>query len=179
MSVPIEWNETAVDLQAKLEAVADIGVGNVEVSGGPGDETGSKPYVVRFVGALSGSSQRLLLQKSLLTGGEHTIRRDEALSVKAAAYDRYTVTATNIGNRVTVGPIELTETVPSPLVVVAAEVEARPSEVTAACPVAQTVTCEFNGQVSPGGKLVMTVEVALRSFVYSGTLADEVAVSGG
>jgi hypothetical protein len=47
----VNWNATSLEMQESLEGM--YGAGNVEVTGGPGDETGSKPYVIRFVGELS------------------------------------------------------------------------------------------------------------------------------
>lgn len=179
LSAPIEWDETAAGVQAKLEAVQAIGAGNVEVTGGPGDETGSMPYFAKFVGALSGSGKGVLLRNSLLTGGEHTVKRDEGLEVEAAANDYYTITATNDGSQTTVGPINLTDRIPSQLAVVEAQLRVRPSEQFVECSVAQVVSCEFTEPVPPGAKLIMTVEVALRSPAFSGVLANEVTVSGG
>ena len=179
LSAPIEWDETAAGVQAKLEAVQAIGVGNVEVNGGPGDEIGSKPYFVKFVGALSGRGKEVLLRNSLLTGGEHILERDEALDVESTAYDRYTVTATNDGSRPTAGPITITDKIPSQLAVVEAQVQMRPSELVAKCPVAQIVSCEFDEPVPPGAKLIVTVRVALRSASFSGIFRNEMTVSGG
>ena len=179
LSMPIEWDETAARLQSKLEAVQAIGIGNVEVSGGPGDETGSKPYFVRFIGALSGRGEGVSLRNSLLTGGEHTLIRDEGLDVEPVAYDSYTITATNVGSEATAGPITVTDKIPSQLAVVEAQVQMRPGEVFVKCPVAQVVSCDFDEPVPPGAKLIMTVTVALRSASFSGALANETTVSGG
>jgi hypothetical protein len=48
----LEWDATSVEMQEALEGI--YGTGNIEVlPGGRGDEPGSKPYVVRFVGELA------------------------------------------------------------------------------------------------------------------------------
>lgn len=51
-SAPIAWNATAAQVQAALELVSTIGVGNVIVTGGPFPGT---PFVVSFIGARSGT----------------------------------------------------------------------------------------------------------------------------
>lgn len=160
LSGPIEWNETAADLQAKLEAMRDIGSGNVEVSGGPGDELGTKPYLVTFVGALSGNERPLITEQVLLTGGEHLVEPERGLSTTAAAYDHFTITATNVGSRAATGSTTITDAVPAQLAVVEAEVRERPSGLNVPCAATQTVTCEFSEQLPPGAKLVVTVKVA-------------------
>lgn len=43
---------TAAQMKAALEALASIGAGNVEVTGGPGGAGGKVPYYVTFKGAL-------------------------------------------------------------------------------------------------------------------------------
>src|SRR5580693_2623976 len=49
-----EWDATHEEVQQGLEGI--YGKGNVSVAGGPGDETGSKPYVITFIGELAGRS---------------------------------------------------------------------------------------------------------------------------
>jgi hypothetical protein len=49
----LEFDSTAAEVQSALEALPSIGAGNVELSDGPGDATGSSPYVVSFEGALA------------------------------------------------------------------------------------------------------------------------------
>ena len=44
------FNATAEEVKAALEALSNIDPGDVAVTGGPGDETGTKPYVVTFGG---------------------------------------------------------------------------------------------------------------------------------
>jgi WD40-like Beta Propeller Repeat len=48
----IEWNASAAEVETALNALTSIntGGGSVSVTGGPGDETGSEPYVVTFDG---------------------------------------------------------------------------------------------------------------------------------
>jgi hypothetical protein len=41
-----EWDATSAEVQTSLEGI--YGAGNVRVTGGPGDETGTKPYVITW-----------------------------------------------------------------------------------------------------------------------------------
>jgi hypothetical protein len=58
----LPWNATGAQVKAALEALSSIGGagGNVEVSGGPGDDTGTRPYLVTFGGALAGTDLDLM-----------------------------------------------------------------------------------------------------------------------
>lgn len=51
-ALAIPYNATAAALEAILEALPNVGVGNVAVIGGPGDPGGTTPYTIEFVGAL-------------------------------------------------------------------------------------------------------------------------------
>ena len=48
---PILFNSTPAAVATKLEALADIGPGDVVVTGGPGDLQASHPYFIEFTGA--------------------------------------------------------------------------------------------------------------------------------
>lgn len=52
----IKYNATAKELEEALVALENVAAGDVEVSGGPGDETGSKPYLVVFRAAWAGKN---------------------------------------------------------------------------------------------------------------------------
>ncbi len=56
MTGPIPYNATPAEVKTALEALSNIGGvgGTVSVSGGPGDLTGSSPYVITFGGSLAG-----------------------------------------------------------------------------------------------------------------------------
>lgn len=73
-ATPIASNAPATTVQGALEGLSSIGIGNVTVSGGPGDATASHPYIVTFAGTLAGKPQALITANStLLTGGNtHT-----------------------------------------------------------------------------------------------------------
>lgn len=61
----IAYDATFGDVEAALEALSNIGIGNVNVTGGAGG-----PWVVTFVNALGNQSQSaLVVDNALLTGG--------------------------------------------------------------------------------------------------------------
>jgi hypothetical protein len=62
----IAYNATAATVQTRLQALSNIGSGNVTVTGGPGPGT---PYAVTFVGALGTSNVAQMTATSSLTGG--------------------------------------------------------------------------------------------------------------
>ncbi len=48
-TAPIAFNATAAQVQAALEALSDVAVGTIQVTGGPGAGGGGVPYVFTFV----------------------------------------------------------------------------------------------------------------------------------
>ncbi len=66
-----DW--TAQEVQEHLEVEQLYGTGNVKVTGGPGDENGSKPYIVTFEGAFADEHVPLevIHSHNHLTGGSH------------------------------------------------------------------------------------------------------------
>jgi hypothetical protein len=52
----IKYNATALEVEEALVALSNIAAGDVSVTGGPGDATGTKPYVVKFLKAWSGQN---------------------------------------------------------------------------------------------------------------------------
>jgi hypothetical protein len=66
-------NASAAKVRAALEGLPTIGQGNVKVSGGPGDETGSSPYEVTFTGKFENVDvAQLSTDASGLSGGPAT-----------------------------------------------------------------------------------------------------------
>lgn len=66
----IAWNAEAAAVQSAIVALAAVGAGDVEVTGGPGNEAGSTPYVVTFKGALAKQDIPAITVGTGLTGGE-------------------------------------------------------------------------------------------------------------
>ena len=52
-TAPLPSNASAAAVQAGLQALPNIGAGNVTVNGGPGNKTGAFPYTITFTGALA------------------------------------------------------------------------------------------------------------------------------
>lgn len=52
----VPFDATADELEAELEALSSVGEDNVNVTGGPGDATGSAPYYIEFVGDLASTN---------------------------------------------------------------------------------------------------------------------------
>lgn len=72
----IAFNATAAKVREELEALSNIGAGEVEVTGGPGDSGGTKPYVVTFLKGLAGTNVAQLEYvegTEKLTGGGATV----------------------------------------------------------------------------------------------------------
>lgn len=69
----LDFDITAEDLEAALEALSNIGAGDVSVTGGPGDDGGTVPYVVTFGGTLADTNvAQMTSDAALLTGGAGT-----------------------------------------------------------------------------------------------------------
>ena len=179
-SEPIEWNESAEGLQKKLEAVPDFGVGNVAVSGGPGDEDGTKPYAVTFVGSLIGEKLNFLANEVALTGGEHTVIINEARyeDVKPEVRDSYQLSIVNTGSRSSEGEVMAVDKLPPGLVPVSMKIEEQGSHTTGECSVGE-VRCTYSHPVPPGHELIVELYVAVLSPSLSGPLTNVATVSGG
>lgn len=69
---PINYNASALEVELKLETLLSIGPGNVSVSGGPGNEGGTHPYVIAFTGSLAEKAiTPLTTNRSGLVTGAH------------------------------------------------------------------------------------------------------------
>lgn len=65
-TAPIAYNAASAAVQAALEALRNIGTGNVLVAGGPGPGT---PYTVTFQGRLAGRNVNQMTATGAFTGG--------------------------------------------------------------------------------------------------------------
>ncbi len=175
----ISSEASAAELQAALEAVPDIGAGNVIVTGGPGDENGTKPYTLIYVGSLSGHGEHLLLRDPALTGGEATVVQEESRDVPGEAHDLYTLTVANVGSRASEGEVTIVDKLPPGLVPVEARVEEPQSGHGNKCALTTPLTCTYSEPVPAGGELLMTVQVAVPSPSLTGSVTNEATVLGG
>lgn len=68
----LDFDAAASAVQAALEALSNIGAGNVSVTGGPGDSGGTTPYLVEFIGDLANTNvaQMTATDVDLAGGGD-------------------------------------------------------------------------------------------------------------
>jgi hypothetical protein len=174
---PIAWNESAEGLQQKLESMANVGAGNVKVTGGPG---GSQPYTVEFDGALSGNSTSMFVggeEHNHLTGGAATVEAQP--NQNGEAMDRYQLIAVNAGSRSSEGEVVITDKLPAGVVATEAEVREPRTNHKGECTL-QPLRCIYNGEpIQPEGDLVVALHVAVISPSTTGPLTNEATVSGG
>jgi hypothetical protein len=69
----IKFNATPAEVQLALEAMPNIEPGDVTVTGGPGNEAGSAPYVVLFGGRYADTDVAQITATDTLTGGEEKV----------------------------------------------------------------------------------------------------------
>jgi hypothetical protein len=63
----LKWNATAAEVQAALVALSNLVAGDIVVTGGPGDEGGTTPYILTFN---LGADVAAVTAQTTLTGGE-------------------------------------------------------------------------------------------------------------
>jgi hypothetical protein len=106
----IPFNAPAATVQADLQALPSIGAGNVTVTGGPGDATGTKPYVLTFTGALGGvDTGEILTNGEQLAGGTAT----DTVTTKGAAGGALELNVYNVGAAPSTGQVTVTDTLPA------------------------------------------------------------------
>jgi hypothetical protein len=174
----VPWNASAEELQVALEGV--YGVGNVEVTGGPGDETASKPYVITFVGEhadqpvspMSTALSGFTLGCEGATGAGCT--KTATLSVKAAGRPdgKVIVVAQNLGDADVDGessPVTVTDRLPAGVTAVdavgaAGYINFERGKVTCNLEqAANSVTCTFEGRLAPYETLEVEIGVVLEN----------------
>jgi hypothetical protein len=85
ISAPIQYNDTAANIQTALEALSTIGTGNVTVTGGP---IGTAPVVATFGGALANMTiNQMAINDTALTGGNVTVTVTNLGSPTLGLYD--------------------------------------------------------------------------------------------
>ncbi len=111
--VAFPYNATHEVVQAELEKL--YGAGNVQVAGGPGDATGSKPYRVTFTGGLADQPLETIdTQFSGFLGGlEGTAETTEATAGRADG--EIVLTAKNVGDanvEPSTAPVSISDVLP-------------------------------------------------------------------
>jgi hypothetical protein len=182
-----EWDATHEEVQQGLEGI--YGKGNVSVTGGPGDETGSEPYVITFVGELAGRPvEPVSGQASIFfLGCEHATgpgcRKEATVNEKMTGSPdgKIFVTVANLGDASANGetvPISIADKLPAGLKAVAVEGIAG-SLVRVDGPVEcslEALTCTFAGALPAYDEIEMVISVLVTG-PTSGE--NEASVSGG
>jgi hypothetical protein len=176
------YDATQQEAQAALETV--YGTGNVEVQGGPGDGTGTKPYVVTFTGKLADQPLPLIMTSFNLGGLEGGAVVTE--QAKGSADGELVVTAANLGDSAAEGaksPITITDKLPAGLGAVS--VSGKQGNLyepgtAPACSLQSSslVSCTFTRTIPPYVGAEVTIGVVVRPGAQSGE-EDEASVSGG
>lgn len=175
------WDASKGAVEAGLEGV--YGAGNVKVSGGPGDATGSKPYVVRFIGALADQRvETMTAEAGGLNGGTVSVsevaRGENDGVIVIAAQDLGDSDASGASQ-----PVRVEDVLPAgvtPLFIEGVAGEA-PGNVRNQGPVScvlASVSCSFSGTLFAGEQLEVRIGVAVET--EEALQEDNVArVSGG
>ncbi len=188
----LPFDASAEVVQGALAGI--YGVGNVEVAGGPGDEEGTKPYVIKFVGGLADQGIIPIYAgvSNLLLGceGAKGAGCKQEASVREATVGRpdgvLIVSATNQGDASVDGspvPVTVKDTLPAGMSAVSIKGQAGGDPGTAyeggpvSCSLA-SVSCTYAGVLPSYEEIKLYIAVKMEPSVQSGAL-NEVSVSGG
>ena len=178
---------TARQVEEGLEGF--YGAGNVEVTGGPGDATGSKPYVVMFTGALASRPVELIGTRwSELFGDTSQGQLRVTEQAHGQADGVIAVTAINLGDGVADGeasPVRIVDRLPGGLRALFVEGNTRHNGSAEYGPVdcalrsSQMVECSFAGALLPPyAQVEVVIGVGVGPGAVSGEL-NEASASGG
>jgi len=177
---------TAAEVQTALEGA--VGVGNVAVSGGPGDAAGTKPYVVTFTGALSGQAVQTM---SIFASGFPNESSEGATvkeTHKGGSGGELIVTAVNVGGEATDGsPITVRDVLPQGLVATAIsgldryeagqQTDSKSWE-RLGCSTPPVLVCTQPAVVAAGDQLVVTIKVKAEAGIPP-SVVNQASVTGG
>jgi hypothetical protein len=187
----VNWNATIVEMREALEGI--YGPGNVEVTGGPGDETGSKPYVIRSIGGLTDQPVEPLtvnpetfedLSCTGATGPNCKAETTVSEKVKGRFDGQIVLTASNLGDaniNSETTPVSITDKLPPGLKAVAirgfaGEFGNEHSFGPVQCSLG-SLTCTFARVLPPFEYIEVLVTVVAEGSTSGGM--NEVSVSGG
>ncbi|HEY5193566.1 MAG TPA: hypothetical protein VIJ39_06800 [Solirubrobacteraceae bacterium] len=168
------WNATHQQLQEGLEEI--YGSGNVEVSTGQGNESGSEPYRVTFKGGLADRAVVAMRDESGLSGGRKEVTVKQA--VEGRSDGTLVLTAANMGDADVEGSVTIAAKLPAGLKVVNVTGIGGFADLSPLACSPGSLSCTFSGIVAPYEELRMIVAVDLEPGAKSGEL-NEVLVSGG
>jgi hypothetical protein len=202
----VKFDAPAPEFQSILEEL--YGRGNVQVSGGPGDETGSKPYVVTFMGELADQPIAPIFVENLFftiqlncqaaTGPGCTRSVTDSVVTTGRPDGEIVVTAANLGDAPVEGelqPVTIADRVPHglrPVVIeggygitgisVSGGVEAKVLGALGHLPTLPcsrgTWSCTFSGVLEPYEQIEMVVGVVVEPDAKTGEV-NEASVFGG
>jgi len=186
--VILKFNADASEVQQGLEKF--YGTGNVQVTGGPGDETGSKPYAITFTGKLAdqelepinSSVSEFTLTCEGSTGSGCTKTAPVTEKAKGRADGQIIVRAANLGDANVNGettPVKIVDKLPAGLRATGIEsmsgntagVEDGP----VSCSV-ESLTCTFANVLPPFDDIEIAISVVAEGSVSG---ENEASVSGG
>jgi hypothetical protein len=191
-----KWDATHGEVQEGLEGI--YGKGNVTVTGGPGDETGSEPYVITLTGELAGARAPIdadpseqvsnsLLACKAWSGPGCTHKATVRVARKGRADGEIVVTAANLGDAGANGqitPVMIADKLPHGLRAVGiegiagatggqgSEGQDGPVECSRV-----SLSCSFANILPPYDQIEVVISVVAEGAV-SGEM-NEVSVSGG
>ncbi len=79
----VKFDATAEELSAALDKLGSVDVGDIAVTGGPGDATGTKPYVLKFAGQYAGANVPTIT--TIVTGLEEGTKTATVATVTVGA----------------------------------------------------------------------------------------------
>jgi uncharacterized repeat protein (TIGR01451 family) len=194
---PLPYGASAAEVKKALEAVKEIGINNVKVTGGPAKPHGageaSWSYVVTFEGALAGREVELEAESIEATPAEEEAIEEAGGSLEEGSAEAketttgkrdtvaYEPVATNVGGSPSSGKITVTDTLP-----VGLSTKATPEGVGWVCtPVGEgktTVTCTTEKPVAASAQTEpITIEavVDITKVKEGEQLTNKATISGG
>jgi hypothetical protein len=146
----LPYNAPASQVQNALEALAPIGAGNVQVTGGPG---GSGPYVVDFLGSLANKDIGLLGMDSAALNGTAVAK---TTVIGGPSIARLNLDALNIGGVSTSGTITVKATLSSGITMLTEPITGR------ATGAGEVIDQEWNCSTSTATEVICTRTAGLR-----------------
>jgi hypothetical protein len=171
---------SAQELQQQMEE--KLGAGNIQVTGGPGDSTGRKPYILELMGTLTGESLGTWHVFGLFSEPTESIEIKRAQ--RGASGGELRLTAVNVGGRATDGSdITISDVLPASLEVSAISgfgVYGGTTHVGVplACSTVPAVHCTYSGSAPTGDQLIVRITTKTDlTTPFAGT--NKAMVSGG
>jgi hypothetical protein len=205
----LSYKASAVEVQKRLERL--YGAGNVQVGEGEGDTATQHSWVLTFIGALAAQKVPLVKARGWelfgpaeckvieeagggscegepsrifepLEGGSKPQPEVVEKAVGTVAERQIVVTATNLGDASTSGPVTVTDKLPPGLeaagIVGSSGAGAHTGSLGPVTCSSTALTCTFEGSLPPYEHLEVVIGVVVRKGAASGEL-NEVSVSGG